>query len=264
MEPAIRGDRTSCAVTVEKKLIKLAEGLLAAAVLTGCGTPQAPVTPSAVKVAAAENFWGNIAAQVGGRHARVTSILSSPAADPHLHERALAVAVAGAALYLVLPSLIAVLGAWPRLSTLSPGWFAVVTAGLAGNTVTDSLPGGDAAVQFRMLTTAGFDTDTAVGGLTAFSLLGVGERAADPGRHACRRRRPGHPCLPDRLLLAPAAGRAAGLLAVPPPLRTTGPPARHAGRGRPAISGQLSARWALPGLWPANTARRATRLSGRT
>jgi transposase len=31
-----------------------------------------------------------------------------------------------------------------------------------------------AAVQFRMLTTAGFDTDTAVGGLTAFSLLEVG------------------------------------------------------------------------------------------
>jgi Lysylphosphatidylglycerol synthase TM region len=28
------------------------------------------------------------------------------------------------------------------------------------------------------------------------------------------------------------------------------PPARHAGRGRPAISGQLSARWALPGLCP--------------
>jgi hypothetical protein len=53
----------------------------------------------------------------------------------------------------------------------------VVTAGLAGNAVTDSLPGGDAAgatVQFRMLTTAGFDTDTAVGGLTTFSLLGVG------------------------------------------------------------------------------------------
>jgi hypothetical protein len=53
----------------------------------------------------------------------------------------------------------------------------VVTAGLAGNAVTNSLPGGDAAgaaVQFRMLTTARLDTDTAVGGLTAFSLLGVG------------------------------------------------------------------------------------------
>ncbi len=120
-------------------------------------------------------------------------------------KRALAVVVAGAAIYLVLPKLVAVLGDWPRLSTLNPiwftvalaaelasftcnfalqrlalrtrGWFAVVTAGLAGNAVTDSLPGGDAAgatVQFRMLTTAGFDTDTAVGGLTTFSLLGVG------------------------------------------------------------------------------------------
>jgi hypothetical protein len=102
-------------------------------------------------------------------------------------------------------------GSWPRLSTLSPiwftvaiaaelasftcnfalqrlalqteGWFAVITAGLAGNAVTNSLPGGDAAgaaVQFGMLTTAGFDTDTAVGGLTTFSLLGVGGLLALP------------------------------------------------------------------------------------
>ena len=126
-------------------------------------------------------------------------------------KRVLAVVAAGAAIYLVLPSLMAVLGAWPRLATLNPiwftvaiaaelisftcnfglqrlalrtrGWFAVVTAGLAGNAVTDSLPGGDAAgaaVQFSMLTTAGFDTDTAVGGLTAFSLLGVGGLLALP------------------------------------------------------------------------------------
>ena len=119
--------------------------------------------------------------------------------------------MAGATLYLLLPKLIAVLGAWPRLSTLSPvwftvmlaaelisftcnfalqrlalrtrGWFAVVTAGLAGNAVTDSLPGGDAAgaaVQFAMLTTAGFDTGTAVGGLTAFSLIGIGGLLALP------------------------------------------------------------------------------------
>jgi uncharacterized protein (TIRG00374 family) len=126
-------------------------------------------------------------------------------------KRALPVAVAGAAIYLVLPALIKVLGEWPRLSTLNPvwftvalaaeivaftcnfalqrlalrtrGWFAVVTAGLAGNAVTNSLPGGDAAgaaVQFSMLTTAGFDTDTAVGGLTTFSLLGIGGLLAVP------------------------------------------------------------------------------------
>jgi uncharacterized protein (TIRG00374 family) len=126
-------------------------------------------------------------------------------------KRILVLAIAGVAIYLVLPSLIAVLGSWPRLSALSPiwftaalaaelasftcnfalqrlalrtrGWFAVVTAALAGNAVTDSLPGGDAAgaaVQFSMLTTAGFDTDTAVGALTAFSLLGVGGLLALP------------------------------------------------------------------------------------
>ena len=70
-----------------------------------------------------------------------------------------------------------------RLALRTRGWFAVVTAGLAGNAVTNSLPGGDAAgaaVQFRMLATAGFDTDTAVGGLTTFSLLGVGGLLALP------------------------------------------------------------------------------------
>jgi hypothetical protein len=122
-------------------------------------------------------------------------------------KRALAVATAGAAFYLVLPKLTAVLGVWPQLSTLNPvalaaelasftcnfalqrlalptkDWFPVVTAGLAGNAVTNTLPGGDAAgaaVQFRMLTTAGFDTDTAVGGLTTFSLPGAGGLLALP------------------------------------------------------------------------------------
>ena len=109
------------------------------------------------------------------------------------------------AIYLVLPSLTEVLASWPRLSTLEPAWtaaavaaelasftcyfalqrlalqtrswFAVVTAGLAGNAVTGTVPGGGAAgaaVQFEMLATAGFDADTAVAGLTAFSLLNVG------------------------------------------------------------------------------------------
>jgi putative heme transporter len=56
-------------------------------------------------------------------------------------------------------------------------WFAVVTAGLAGNSISGILPGGSAvgaAVQFEVLATAGFDPDTAVAGLTAFSLLNAG------------------------------------------------------------------------------------------
>jgi hypothetical protein len=54
------------------------------------------------------------------------------------------------------------------------------------------------------------------------------ERPADPGRRPRRLRRPGRPGLPDRLLLAPPAGRGAGLPAVPPPLRAARPPPRRA------------------------------------
>ena len=356
---------------------------------------------------------------VAAKAAAIDAAQARPLTRKAVVKRALAVAVAGAAIYLVLPKLMAVLGAWPRLSTLNPawftaclaaelvsfacnfalqrlalrtkGWFPVITAGLTGNAVSNSLPGGSAAgaaVQFHMLTTAGFDTDTAVGGLTAFSLLGVGGLLMLPifalpailagvpvsrglvrtallgiaafvlyavfgmivlrtdwplakagrvaqsvwnrvtrghrqpvtgldqrllaerdtisavlgknwrqavvltaGRlgfdYGCLLaalratgaepqpslvllaysaagiialfpvtpgglgiveaslsgllilagvrawlRRPGRPGLPDRLLLAPPAGRAAGLPAVPPPLRTAGPPPRHAGRGR--------------------------------
>ena len=150
-------------------------------------------------------------APVAAKAAAINAAQAHPLTWKTVVKRALVVAVAGAAIYLALPSLIAVLGDWPRLSTLNPiwfalalvaelasftcnfalqrlalrtrGWFAVVTAGLSGNAVTDSLPGGDAAgaaVQFSMLTAAGFDTDTAVGGLTAFSLLGVGGLLALP------------------------------------------------------------------------------------
>jgi len=150
-------------------------------------------------------------APVAAKAAAIDAAQARPLTWKAVIKRALAGAVAGAAIYLALPGLIAVLGAWPRLSTLNPiwftvalaaelvsftsnfalqrlalrtrGWFAVVTAGLAGNAVTDSLPGGDAAgaaVQFSMLTASGFDTDTAVGGLTAFSLLGVGGLLALP------------------------------------------------------------------------------------
>lgn len=39
---------------------------------------------SAIEIVAAENFYGNIAKQIGGPHVVVTSILSNPNQDPHL------------------------------------------------------------------------------------------------------------------------------------------------------------------------------------
>jgi zinc/manganese transport system substrate-binding protein len=39
-----------------------------------------------VSVVAAESVWGGLAAQLGGVHARVTSIIDNPATDPHDYE----------------------------------------------------------------------------------------------------------------------------------------------------------------------------------
>ena len=70
-----------------------------------------------------------------------------------------------------------------RLALRTKAWFPVVTSQLAGNAITLIMPGGaavGAAVQFRMLATSGKDTSSTVGGLTAFSLLGVGGLLALP------------------------------------------------------------------------------------
>ena len=39
-----------------------------------------------LNVVAGENFWGDIAQQIGGNHVNVTSIITDPNADPHLYE----------------------------------------------------------------------------------------------------------------------------------------------------------------------------------
>jgi len=46
----------------------------------------APALADPVKVVAAENFYGDIAAQIGGANVAVTSILTNPDQDPHLFE----------------------------------------------------------------------------------------------------------------------------------------------------------------------------------
>jgi zinc/manganese transport system substrate-binding protein len=65
-----------------------------AVLLTGCatGTPAGsgpagrPSNNAKIAVVAAENVWGSIAAQVGGEHVTVNSIIASPDADPHSYE----------------------------------------------------------------------------------------------------------------------------------------------------------------------------------
>ncbi len=62
--------------------------LLALLVLVaGCGIVTASgATGGKVQVVAAENFWGSIAAQLGGNRVSVTSIIANPNTDPHSYE----------------------------------------------------------------------------------------------------------------------------------------------------------------------------------
>ena len=57
--------------------------LIAAIVVCGLS---APAFADPVKVVAAENFYGDLASQIGGPNVVVTSILSNPDDDPHLFE----------------------------------------------------------------------------------------------------------------------------------------------------------------------------------
>jgi zinc/manganese transport system substrate-binding protein len=66
----------------------VAGALLAGALLAGCGS-QLATTGTAhgdIRVVAAENFWGSIAAQLAGAKAHVQSILVNPNTDPHSYE----------------------------------------------------------------------------------------------------------------------------------------------------------------------------------
>ena len=114
-------------------------------------------------------------------------------------------AVAGVSLYLVAPSVVDVAGSWNDVGELAPGWLVamvalqaaalaclwllqritlrfprwrpVIASQLAGNAVGKVAPGGGAmgaALQYRMLVSAGMTQATTVSGLTAANLLTFG------------------------------------------------------------------------------------------
>src|ERR1700733_6599405 len=64
--------------------------------------PAASAAP--INVVAAENFYGDVAQQIGGPGVSVTSILSNPDQDPHLFEASPSVARAISAARIVISS----------------------------------------------------------------------------------------------------------------------------------------------------------------
>jgi len=62
--------------------------LLVIVAATGCSTARGEISGNSrvVRVAAAENFWGSVGSQLGGKHAQVSSIITNPNTDPHSYE----------------------------------------------------------------------------------------------------------------------------------------------------------------------------------
>ena len=60
--------------------------VVVALAMSACGGSAPVATTGSIKVVAGQNFWGSIAAQLGGSKAGVQSVVSDPNADPHEYE----------------------------------------------------------------------------------------------------------------------------------------------------------------------------------
>jgi zinc/manganese transport system substrate-binding protein len=106
-----------------------AAAMLAAGTLAGCATT-APTAQAAqagsgsvpkLQVVAAENFWGSIAAQLGGSHVTETSIITNPDTDPHSYEATAADARTIAAAQIFIENGIGYDTSWaPKLVAANP------------------------------------------------------------------------------------------------------------------------------------------------
>jgi zinc/manganese transport system substrate-binding protein len=113
-----------------------------AAAATLCLATPAPAQTAAqpIAIVAAENFYGDVARQIGGQDVQVTSILTNPDQDPHLFEASPSVARAVSAARIVVYSGI---DYDPWMETLlkatgATGRRAIVVASLAGRKTGDN------------------------------------------------------------------------------------------------------------------------------
>jgi zinc/manganese transport system substrate-binding protein len=60
--------------------------MVVVALVGACGSAAGQAAPGTIAVVAAENEYGSVAAQIGGKDASVTSVESNPNTDPHSYE----------------------------------------------------------------------------------------------------------------------------------------------------------------------------------
>jgi zinc/manganese transport system substrate-binding protein len=108
--------------------------------LSACGTSTR--AGGNLDVVAAENVYGNIASQIGGHHVSVTSLLTSPTADPHLFEPGTSSGLAVAGAKVVLQNGLGYDAFMTRLENAAPskGRVVVTMADVLGIHGTDANP----------------------------------------------------------------------------------------------------------------------------
>jgi zinc/manganese transport system substrate-binding protein len=92
-------------------------------------SPAADEQNGKIKVVAAENFYGDVATQLGGDHVQVMSIMNDPNVDPHEYEADPKDAVAVARANLVIQNGLDYDNWMPRLLAASPNSSRVVLSG---------------------------------------------------------------------------------------------------------------------------------------
>jgi zinc/manganese transport system substrate-binding protein len=63
-----------------------ATGMVVIALVSACGPAAGPAPPGTIAVVAAENEYGSVAAQIGGKDVSITAVESNPNTDPHSYE----------------------------------------------------------------------------------------------------------------------------------------------------------------------------------
>ncbi len=110
--------------------------------LAATAAPSAAGATGAIRIVAAENFYGDIASQLAEPEARVQSVLSNPDADPHLFEADIATARTVADANLVIYNGLGYDTWMTRLlaSIRGPGRLVVEAAAVSGHDAPESNP----------------------------------------------------------------------------------------------------------------------------
>jgi zinc/manganese transport system substrate-binding protein len=96
------GSRRPISHQLLRRVVPLAIGAVLLAACSSSPSGRATESGTLIRIAAAENEYGDVAEQIGGRYVSVTSIESNPNTDPHTYEVSPGVAQAVSAAQLVV------------------------------------------------------------------------------------------------------------------------------------------------------------------